>query len=535
MITLADQAFDTPHLDYGRLSPLLIVFGVALVGVLVEAFAPRRLRYPIQSVLTPGGIVAALVAVVLVARDVSSHHGGVSLGSLEAVGAIAVDGPSLFLWGILLVFGLISALLFAERRLEGGLTAFAGQAAALPGTDAEREAAARGVEHTEVFPLMLFALGGMMLFPAANDLLTMFVALEVLSLPLYLLCGLARRRRLISQEAAMKYFLLGAFSSAFFLYGIALTYGFAGSFQLAAIDSAVSARAGASGMLLIGMGLMAVGLLFKVGAAPFHAWTPDVYQGAPTAVTAFMAACTKIAAFGALLRVFYVGFGATRWEWLPMMWVVAALTMAVGSVIAITQTDVKRMLAYSSIAHAGFVLTGFVGARTGAEVNGSQITSLQAVLFYLVAYGFATIGAFAVVTVVRDAGGETTHLSRWAGLGKEAPVLAGVFAFFLLAFAGIPLTSGFTSKWVVFAAAWAGGAWPLVVVAVLMSAIAAFFYVRVIVLMFFSDPVGDGPTVAVPSILTTAAITVGATMTLVLGVVPQPVLDLARQAGEFIR
>ncbi len=533
---LADQVFNAPALDYGRLSPLLIVFGMALVGVLVEAFAPRRLRYLVQTVLTLAGLVSAFVAVVWVATSAPSLAGGAAMGSIEAVGAIAVDGPSLFLWGILLVFGLVSVLLFAERSLEGGLTAFAGQAAALPGTDAERDAMSRGVEHTEVFPLLLFALGGMMLFPAANDLLTMFVALEVLSLPLYLLCGLARRRRLISQEAAMKYFLLGAFSSAFFLYGIALIYGFAGSVSLSAIDTAVSARPGASGLLLIGMGLLAVGLLFKVGAAPFHAWTPDVYQGAPTAVTAFMAACTKIAAFGALLRVFYVAFGATRWDWQPMMWIIAALTMAVGSILAITQTDIKRMLAYSSIAHAGFVITGFVGAQTGAAAAGfAGVTSLQAVLFYLVTYGFATIGAFAVVTVVRDAGGETTSLSRWAGLGKEAPVVAGVFAFFLLAFAGIPLTSGFTGKWVVFTAAWAGGAWPLVVVAVLMSAVAAFFYVRVIVLMFFSDPVGDGPTVAVPSVLTTAAITIGATMTLVLGIVPQPVLDLARHAGQFIR
>jgi NADH-quinone oxidoreductase subunit N len=283
------------------------------------------------------------------------------------------------------------------------------------------------------------------------------------------------------------------------------------------------------------MGLIAVGLLFKVGAAPFHAWTPDVYQGAPTAVTAFMAACTKIAAFGALLRVFYVSLGGARWDWEPMIWIVAAITMAVGSVIAITQTDVKRMLAYSSIAHAGFIITGFVGVHQGVEIAGDEISSLQAVLFYLVAYGFTTIGAFAIVTVVRDAGGEATHLSRWAGLGKEAPIVAGVFAFFLLAFAGIPLTSGFTGKWAVFTSAWSGGAWPLVVIAVLMSLVAAFFYVRVIVLMFFSDAVGDGPTVAVPSILTTVTITIGATMTLVLGVVPQPVLDLARQAGEFIR
>ncbi len=534
-ITLAEQAFNAPSLAYGKLYPMLIVFGVAVAGVVVEAFAPRERRYVVQTVLALTGLVAAFVGVVLVAGDLASNNGGASLGTVEAMGAIAVDGPSLFIWGTLLIFSIISVMLFAERNLEGGLTAFAGQAAALPGTEAEREASARGIEHTEVFPLVMFAIGGMMLFPAANDLLTMFVALEVLSLPLYLLCGLARRRRLISQEAALKYFLLGAFSSAFFLYGIALVYGFAGSMQLAAIDAAVSSRVGASGMLLIGIGLIAVGVLFKVSAAPFHSWTPDVYQGAPTAVTAFMAACTKLAAFGALLRIFYVGLGSARWDWQPMMWVIAGLTMAVGSIIAITQTDVKRMLAYSSIAHGGFLLTGFVGAHQGAEVAGTEITSLQSVLFYLVAYGFATIGAFAVVTVVRDAGGEANHLSRWAGLGKEAPVVAGVFAFFLLAFAGIPLTSGFTGKWAVFTSAWQGGAWPLVVVAVLMSAVAAFFYVRVIVVMFFSDPVGEGPTVAVPSALTTVAITIGAAMTLILGVVPQPVLDLAAQAGEFIR
>jgi len=278
---------------------------------------------------------------------------------------------------------------------------------------------------------------------------------------------------------------------------------------------------------------MAVGLLFKVGAAPFHAWTPDVYHGAPTAVTAFMAACTKIAAFGAMLRLFYVAFGGARWDWTPMIWTIAILTMVVGSVIAISQTDVKRMLAYSAIAHSGFILTGFVGASQAGELGG--ISSVQAVLFYLVTYGFMTIGAFAVVTVVRDAGGEATNMSRWAGLGKESPLVAGVFAFLLLGMAGIPLTSGFTGKWAVFASALEGGAWPLVVVAVLMSAVAAFFYVRVIVLMYFSEPVGEGPTVTMPSVMTTIVIAVGFTATLVLGVVPGPVLDLAASAGEFIR
>jgi NADH-quinone oxidoreductase subunit N len=247
-----------------------------------------------------------------------------------------------------------------------------------------------------------------------------------------------------------------------------------------------------------------------------------------------MAACTKIAAFGAMLRLFYVAFGGARWDWEPMIWVIAILTMVVGSVIALSQTDIKRMLAYSAIAHSGFILTGFVGAqRGGADLGG--IGSVQAVLFYLVTYGFMTIAAFAIVTVVRDASGEATAMSRWAGLGKESPVVAGVFAFLLLGMAGIPLTSGFTGKWAVFASALSGGAWQLVVIAVLMSAVAAFFYVRVIVLMYFSDPVGEGPTVTMPSVLTTIVIAVGFTATLVLGVVPGPVLDLAAAAGEFIR
>ena len=234
MITLAaDPAFTKPDIAYGKLSPMLIVFGVALVGVLVEAFvaAQAPLRRPDRA-RAASGCSPRLAAVVLLATGVLDGGANDKFDhTIEAMGAISVDGPSLFIWGTLLVFSIISVMLFAERRLEGGVTAFAGQAAALPGTEAEREASSKGIEHTEVFPLVMFAIGGMMLFASANDLLTMFVALEVFSLPLYLLCGLARRRRLISQEAAMKYFLLGAFSSAFFLYGIALIYGYAGSLR----------------------------------------------------------------------------------------------------------------------------------------------------------------------------------------------------------------------------------------------------------------------------------------------------------------
>ncbi|MGO4256452.1 NADH-quinone oxidoreductase subunit NuoN [Marmoricola sp. RAF53] len=527
--------FTAPHIEYDLIAPILIVLGVAVVGVLVEAAVPRARRYLVQVLLALVGTAAALAAAIVVLGRIDPRSANPKPGFIAAEGALAIDGPALYCWLLVLGLGLLGILLFAERRLEGGVTAFAGQAAALPGTEAERQASARGLEHTEVFPLLMFALAGMLIFPAANDLLTLFVALEVLSLPLYLLCGLARRRRLLSQEAAMKYFMLGAFSSGFFVYGIALVYGYAGSMSFDKIANAVASGSGEQALLLGGMGMLAVGLLFKVGAAPFHAWTPDVYQGAPTPVTGFMAAATKVAAFGALLRLFYVAFGGARWDWQPMFWIVAILTMIVGSVLALSQTDVKRILAYSSIAHAGFLLTGFLGARSLTEIHAGDINPIQAVLFYVTTYGLTTIAAFALVTLVRDSGGEVTALSRWAGLGKDSPLVAGLFAFLLLGMAGIPLTSGFTGKWAVFASALSAGAWPVVIVAVLMSAVAAYFYVRIIVVMFFADPVGEGPSVTVPSIMTSSVIAVGVAATLVLGLVPGPLLDALGRVAEFIR
>jgi NADH-quinone oxidoreductase subunit N len=517
---------------------MLVVFGVACVGVVVEAFVPRERRYLTQAALAVAGLVAALAGSVYVGLDLKELKTAgdvVARGKIAAEGTLAVDGPSLFIWGLVLVFAIGGVLLFAERRLEAGVSAFAGQAAALPGTEAEREASTRGLDHTEVYPLLMFAVGGMMLFPTANDLLTMFVALEVLSLPLYLLCGLARRRRLLSQEAALKYFLLGAFSSGFFLYGVALIYGFAGSMQFSEINEAVRNDTENSALLLIGMGMLAVGLLFKVGAVPFQAWVPDVYQGAPTAVTAFMAACTKIAAFGALLRLFYVAFGADRWDWQPMLWIIAILTMLLGSILAVVQTDMKRMLAYSSVAHTGFLLTGLLGVQAASAIGPDEITSLQAVLFYLATYGPATVGTFAIVTLVRDAGGEATAFSKWAGLGKRSPLVAGSFGFLLLSMAGIPLTAGFIGKWAVFEVAFAAGAWPVVLAAIAASIISVFFYVRVILLMFFAEPTEESASVTKPSLLTSATIGACVAVTLFLGVVPGPVLDLAGNAGSFIR
>ncbi|MER6172210.1 NADH-quinone oxidoreductase subunit NuoN [Streptosporangium sp. NPDC001681] len=499
---------------------MLLVFGAAIIGVLVEAFAPRYLRKSIQMPLTLLALLGGFVMTVLSALNGLPD-------APAAMGSIAVDGPSLFIWGIILVLALVSTLLINDEDQ------FVAQAAAVPGSPDEEEAILSGHAQTEVYPLLLFSVGGMLLFASANDLLAMFVGLEVMSLPLYLLCGLARHRRLLSQEASVKYFLLGAFSSAFFLYGMALVYGYAGSVDLKVISAALTKVSGQETLLLLGLALLGVGLLFKVGAAPFQAWKPDVYQGAPTAVTALMASTVLVAAFGAVLRVFWVALGGLEWDWKPVMWGIAILTMIVGAILAITQTEIKRMLAYSSIAHAGFLLTGVV-AIGAAEQNKH---ALSAILFYLAAYGFTTVGAFAVVTMVRDAGGEAGHLSRWAGLGKRSPVLAGIFAFFLLAFAGIPLTSGFFGKYAVFSAAVAGDALPLVIVGVVSSAIAAFFYVRVIVLMFFNEPAVDGPSIATPTVGTSAVVALAAAATVVLGVFPQPVLDLADQAASalFIR
>ncbi len=508
-----------PSVEYGVLSPVLIVLGVAVAGVLAEAFLPRRTRYPVQVSLSLAGLLAAFTALVGVYRGL----GGT--GQAAAVGAVAVDRPALFLQGTILLVAVLGVLLIAERG-GGGLDSFTPQASAVPGSVAEKVATKAAVAQTEVFPLTMFAVGGMMLFAGAGDLLTMFVALEVLSLPLYLMCGLARHRRLLSQEAGLKYFLLGAFSSAFFLYGMALLYGYAGTLSIPGIAAAVRTGSGGTTLALLGTALVTVALLFKVGAVPFHSWVPDVYQGAPTPITAFMAAATKIAAFGALMRLLYVAVPELKDQWRPVLWAVAILTMAVGTVAAITQRDVKRMLAYSAVAHTGFILTGVIAANP---------SGISGTLFYLAAYGFSTVGAFAVVGVVRDAGGvEQTDLTRWAGLGRRFPVAGAVFSLFLLAFAGIPLTSGFVSKFAVFKAAGEGGALPLVVVGVLASAVAAYFYVRVIVLMFFTDPPEDAPEVSPPGALSVATIGLTAVITFALGALPQPLLDLADSAARFL-
>ncbi|MFI5783439.1 NADH-quinone oxidoreductase subunit NuoN [Nocardia sp. NPDC051570] len=537
-VLAAAATVPAPSIEYRLLSPMLIVFAAAVIGVLVEAFAPRAWRYPLQLVVGFLGCGLALAAVIMLSGTEAT----------AIVYAVAVDGVTLFLQGTILVTAILGLALMAERGIEPRLArkegpgtwsraaataagviaidAFTPQAAAMPGSPDEIAATRAGFATTEVFPLALFALGGLLLFPASNDLLTMFVALEVLSLPLYLLCGLARRQRLLSQESALKYFLLGAFSSAFFLYGMALLYGYAGTVRFAGIAEALGRDTNSKTLAVLGLAMLAVGLLFKIGAVPFQSWVPDVYQGAPTPVTAFMAAGTKIAAVGALLRILQMAVPGLRDDWRPIIAAVAIATMAVGAIMAVTQTDVKRMLAYSSVAHAGFILTALAAGN---------IDGVSAVLFYLAAYGVGTVGAFAVVTLVRDRSGqEATALASWAGLGRRSPWLATVFALFLLSFAGIPLTSGFISKFAVFTAASSSGFASLVIVGVISSAVAAFFYIRVIVLMFFTDPPADAPQIVGPPV-TSTVIAVTAAATLVLGIVPQPLLDLAQRSAVFVR
>ena len=565
------MTFTAPQVDWAHLSPVLVVLGAAAIGVLLEAFVPERRRRVVQLAFSLAALAGAVLAVALLWNGVKRTGGVRVLGD-----SLVVDGPTLVLQGTIALLAIVALLIIADRTSTGE-DAFAPTAAAVPGSDYEELARRRGLQQTEVYPLVLFATGGMLVFPAAGDFLTLFVALEVLSLPLYLLTGLARRRRLLSQEAAMKYFLLGAFASALMLFGIGLLYGYSGSLSYARITTAVATPTGTDSLLLVGSVLVLAGLLFKLGAVPFHSWTPDVYQGAPTPITGFMAACTKVAAFGALLRVWYTVMPGLKWDLDVVMWIVTIATMVVGTVIAMTQTDMKRLLAYSSVAHAGFILTGIVAL---------DAQGVSAVLFYLLVYGAATIGAFGVVWLVRERDadgivlGEATHLSQWAGIGRRHPWLAGSFALFLFSFAGIPLTAGFIGKFGVFSAAVDGGAWPLALLGVLASAGAAFFYVRIVVLMFFSDApsqegageeadeveatsveatpveVGDDVPVAAdggavatlvaqraPSVTTTVvgtegfatvAIAVCAAVTLVLGVFPTPVLDAISHMSTFL-
>ncbi|MCL2316731.1 MAG: NADH-quinone oxidoreductase subunit N, partial [Actinomycetia bacterium] len=346
----------TPVIEYLKLAPVLAVVAGAVVGVLAEALVPRAHRFLVQAAIAFLTIVTALAFTIgtWVGKDFQ----------IGVEGSLAFDRTTYGTWALVLVFGLGAVGLAAERAAGLGSSSFAASGVATPGSVFERAALAARSEHSEVFPLMMFSVSGMLIFPAANDLITAFVGLEVLSLPLYLLCGLARRRRLLSQEAALKYFLLGALSSAIFLFGVATVYSTTGSLDYRGIDSEIAAASGSDVMLMMGLGLLAVGLLFKVGAVPFHSWVPDVYTGAPTPISAFMAVATKIAAIFALIRILFVPLGGLLWSWQIPLAVVAVASMVIGALFGLTQTSAKRLLGYSSIAHAGFALVAVVPAIT---------------------------------------------------------------------------------------------------------------------------------------------------------------------------
>ncbi|OKL48773.1 NADH-quinone oxidoreductase subunit NuoN [Boudabousia marimammalium] len=507
------------------ISPIIIILGTGVLQVLFEAFVPARARRLTQLVSSLLAVVAALVMTALI--DI---WGLVDAPTFVAGSDMLGDHVGIFASMALLLIAFLAIMVIADRtsQLDG---AFAGQPADRPGSSDESLTNRLNYQRTEFYPLVLFSLGGMLVFVQAASLLTMFVALEVMSLPLYILAASARRQRLISQEAAIKYFILGAFSSAFFLMGTAFLYGALGNINLALIPAnrlpEFLGQYGLNVLLLwfVGALLVTVGLLFKVAAAPFHAWTPDVYQGAPTPITGFMAAGVKIAAFVALLRVLATTAVALFPYMQTMIWVIAVLTIVVGTVMGLRQNDIKRMLAYSSIAHAGFLLIAVVGK--GTVVTGN----VGALLFYLLTYGIATIGAFGIITLVRNRDGEgnitgeATDMSKWAGLGKTNPWLAASMSVLLLSFAGIPLTAGFMAKFWVFASAASQGGTLLVVIAVLASAATAVFYFRLIRTMYFLAP-SEKIAVVTSEGLSSFAITVSVLLTVLLGLFPTVVMNL---------
>jgi NADH-quinone oxidoreductase subunit N len=426
---------------------------------------------------------------------------------------VAIDGFSVFLGTVVLIAALLTLLLSSEYLERRGIAS-----------------------RPEYVALLLFSAAGMLVMTTANDLIVVFLALEALSIPLYVLAAYDRNRRR-SLEAGMKYFVLGAFSSAVFLYGIALVYGATGTTSLSGIATFLAeVNLIDSGTLLAGVMLLMVGLGFKVAAVPFHMWTPDVYEGSPTPITAFMASATKAAGFAALLRVLLTAFDGVQTDWRPAIWALAILTLLVGSIVALVQTDIKRMLAYSSISHAGYILIGVeAGTRQG----------LKAALFYLLVYAFMTIGSFAIVAVIgrRD---DRHNISDYRSLATRQPLLAGLLAFFLLAQAGVPPTGGFIAKLGVFAsvadnpgfADQRGLSYSLLVVGVVTSVISAYFYLRVIVTMYSSEvdapegeesARGDAPPISI-DVPTGVVLVICAAMTLWVGILPSLMLDFARDA-----
>jgi NADH-quinone oxidoreductase subunit N len=467
--------------DYAAIIPLSIVALSAIAAMIAEAIRRPGERMPIAGFGLIGSAGAALASAFLWNSNA------------ESFGVIRSDNFALFINIVLCTVGILT-MLFSHETIE-------------------RE----GIPSGEYYALTLFALCGMMMMAAATDLLVIFVALEILSLAVYVLTGI-RRSSAAGAEAAFKYFLLGSFSSAFFLYGIAFAFALSGSTRLEQITVALSSQgSGApSTLALLTIGLLAVGFCFKISAVPFHMWTPDAYEGAPTMVTAFMSTGVKAAAFAAFVRVFLSPLDSLQSQWIPMLAVIAAITMIVGTVVGVVQTNIKRMLAYSSIAHAGYLLLGIIAAND---------TGKAAVLFYLLTYAVANLGALGIVALLGSAEHPHDELRDFAGLWRARPALAGLMTVFLLSLGGFPPLAGFVGKWYIFSAAVQEGHYALAIIGVLSSVVSVFFYLRIVVMMYMTEGVETvRPRLPATAI---AGLALATLAVFYLGVLPSRVLELA--------
>ena len=472
-----------PPISLAVLAPALIVMGTGCLVLLLDLLPPRASKVHLATVALLGVVAALLTSL--------AAWGGRGRGFRDMV---ILDNYALF-FHVVICYGAALIVLLSIDYLRRS-----------------------GVESGEYYALVLFSTSGMLLLTSASDLIVVFLAIELMSLSLYVLSGLFKRRRQAG-EASMKYFLLGAFASAFLLYGIALLYGATGTTSIDRI-AAAAAAAPHDTLLIAGLGLLLVGFGFKISSAPFHMWAPDVYEGAPTSVTALIATGSKAAVFAVLVRLLLSGVRAVQADWTAVLWVLAALTMTLGNVVAIAQSNLKRMLAYSSIAHVGYMLVGLaVGGAAGAG----------AVLFYLLAYTFTTAGTFGVITLCVRAGEEAVDVRDYAGLGRRHPVLAFALALLLLSLVGIPPLAGFVGKFYLFGAAVRAGFVWLAVLGVLNSAIAAYYYLRVIVTMYMQEPDEQSASVA-PSFAGGLALTIAVIGVVLLGLMPAPFVDLAQVA-----
>ena len=512
-----------PHIEYHLLLPFLILVGGALGLLMLSSLVRPVWRRGLYATWTvAAGLAAGIWTWHLWGQVVGNgsvpHPGPVTAMS----GALAIDGFSLFIT-MTVCAGLVLGAVLAESYLP-------------------RE----GLEGPEFYVLAMLSASGAVLMGSANDLIIVFLGLEVLSLPLYVLTAY-NRHRARSGEAGMKYFVLGAFSSAFFLYGIALVYGATGTTSLAGASTFLANHVlPSNAVLLAGVAFLIVGLGFKVAAVPFQWWTPDVYQGAPTPATGFMAAVAKTAGFAALLRILLSAFPTQVENWRPIIWALAVLTMVGGSVVAVVQSDVKRILAYSSIAHAGYVLLGLEAATATGSITHNGLAGAS---FYLAAYTFMILGSFAVATVVGGDGDQHHRIDDYRGLAARRPLLALCFTVLLLSQAGIPFTTGFVAKFNVISAVVSRGHAPdyvLGVIAMLAAAIGVSFYLRIVLAMYQSPAgeseaeagvAGDGGGVAVlaparagVSVSQAAVIGVCVVFTLALGIYPSPLVHLAERA-----